>query len=145
MAKSINKVILIGRLGTDPELKYHSNGAPYCSFSLATDNSYKDDKGNLITKTEWHRLVAWRGLAEVIHKYLKKGRLIYCEGSIRYTESEKDGQKKWWTNIVLSDMKMLDNKPEGYGDADKTAVNDKPAVDDPIPEPEKESPDDLPF
>lgn len=145
MAKSVNKVILIGRLGNDPELKYHSNGAPYCSFSLATDSSYKDDKGNKIEKTEWHRLVAWRGLAEVIHKYLKKGSLIYCEGSIKYSEFEKDGQKRWSTSIVINEMRMLDSRQDG-GYSGGSGVNDKPNEDDNvIPDPDKEQKDDLPF
>ncbi len=143
MAKSINKVILIGHLGNDPELKYHSNGAPYCSFSLATNSSYKDEKGNKIEKTEWHRLVAWRKLAEIIHKYLKKGSFIYCEGSLKYSEFEKDGQKRWSTSIVINDMRMLDSRQDG-GYAAGTGVNDKPE-ETPIPEPDKESEEDLPF
>jgi len=143
MAKSVNKVILIGHLGNDPELKYHSTGTPYCSFSLATNTSYKDDKGNKIEKTEWHRLVAWRKLAEIIHKYLKKGSLIYCEGSLKYSEFEKDGQKRYSTSIVINEMRMLDNRQDGSYESG-TGVNDK-SEDSPIPEPDKESEEDLPF
>jgi len=138
MAKTINKVILIGHLGNDPELKYHTNGAAYCNFSLATNSSYKDDKGNPVEKTEWHRIVAWKNLAEIVHKYLKKGSFIYCEGSLKYSEYEKNGTKMYSTSIVMNQMSMLDKRtdstPEKNGntDADDSRQAPPPAEDLPF-------------
>lgn len=110
MAKGLNKVMLIGRLGKDPELKYTEKGTAYCNFSIATDESYKDENGNKVERTEWHNIVTWRKLAEICQQYLKKGSKIYCEGKLQTDSYEKDGIKRYSTKIVMTDMAMLDNK-----------------------------------
>jgi single-strand DNA-binding protein len=110
MAKGLNKVMLIGRLGKDPELKYTEKGTAYCNFSLATDESYKDENGNKVDRTEWHNIVTWRKLAEICQQYLKKGSKIFCEGKLQTDSYEKDGIKRYSTKIVMTDMSMLDSK-----------------------------------
>ena len=110
MAKGLNKVMLIGRLGKDPELKYTEKGTAYCNFSLATDESYKDENGNKVERTEWHNIITWRKLAEICQQYLKKGSKIYCEGKLQTDSYEKDGVKRYSTKIVMTDMAMLDSK-----------------------------------
>ena len=109
MAGSINKVILIGNLGKDPEVRYLENGVAVCNFSIATGETYKDkNSGEKVTHTEWHNIVLWRGLAEVAEKYLKKGAKIYIEGKLR-TRSWRDqeGQTKYTTEILGDNMTML--------------------------------------
>ena len=111
MAKgSINLVVIAGRLGQDPELKYSKDGAAVCSFSLATDEGYKTKDGTIVEKTEWHRCVAYRKLAEIIGQYNKKGSLISIQGKLQTRNWEKDGQKHYTTEIVASDMTMLGGK-----------------------------------
>lgn len=108
MANGVNKVILIGNLGRDPEIQRMESGVKKASFSLATTESYKNKEGERVTHTEWHNVVLWRGLAEVAENYLKKGNTIYVEGRIRRREYEdKDGQKKSITEILGDDMTML--------------------------------------
>ncbi len=112
----INHVTLIGNLGKDPEVRRLENGAAVAKFSLATNESYKDREGNQVKQTEWHNIVCWRGLAEVAEKYLKKGSLIYLEGKLTYREyTDKDNQKKYFTEIVANTFKMLDRKGDGGG------------------------------
>ncbi|MCX6137984.1 MAG: single-stranded DNA-binding protein [Ignavibacteriales bacterium] len=108
MAKSLNKVQLIGHLGKDPELKYTPSGVAVATFSIATNESWKDQEGNVQERTEWHNIVAWRKLAEICGEWLKKGRRIYLEGRIQTRSYEKDGVKKYITEIVADDMIMLD-------------------------------------
>lgn len=110
MAKGLNKVMLIGHLGKDPELSYTPAGVAVCRFSLATDESYKGDDDKLVERVEWHNIVAWRKLGEICSTYLKKGSKIYAEGKIQTDSYEKDGKKNYFTKIVLSDMIMLDKK-----------------------------------
>jgi len=136
MAKGLNKVMLIGRLGKDPELKYTEKGTAYCNFSIATDESYKDENGNKVERTEWHNIIAWRKLAEICQQYLKKGSKIYCEGKLQTDSYEKDGIKRYSTKIVMTDMTMLDSK----GSADKVS-DDTTKVTDTASGEE----DDLPF
>src|SRR4029078_6351291 len=109
MAKSINKVILIGRLGKDPELKYTSGGTPLCRFSLATDDVWNDKaSGERQEKTEWHNIVAWDRLAEICNQYLTKGKLIYIEGSLQTREWDaQEGNKKKTTEVRAGGMVML--------------------------------------
>jgi single-strand DNA-binding protein len=102
----INRVTLVGRVGRDPETRYTSSGQAVANFTVATDESYKKD-GEKIQRTEWHRLVAWGKLAEIIQQYLKKGALVYIEGKLQTREWEKDGVKMHTTEIVASTMKML--------------------------------------
>lgn len=105
---NLNKVLLMGRLGKDPELRYTTDGTPVATFSLATSESYKDRSGVKQERTEWHNIVVWRKLAEIAGEYLKKGRLVYVEGKIQSREYEgRDGVKRKAYEIVASDMKMM--------------------------------------
>lgn len=111
MARSVNKVILIGTLGRDPEMRYMPNGDAVCNFSIATDEGYKDkNTGQKVDKTEWHRIVAFRRLAEIMGEYLKKGSKIYVEGKLQTRDWEKDGVKRYTTEIVANEMTMLDSR-----------------------------------
>lgn len=109
MARSVNKVILIGRLGRDPELKYTASGTAYCRFSLATDDAWTDrSSGERQERTEWHNVIAWDKLAEICGQYLAKGRLVYIEGSIQSRQWEdQDGNKRTSFDIRARDMVML--------------------------------------
>src|SRR5579884_196071 len=119
MSGSINKVILIGRLGKDPEVKYTSNGSPVAKFTLATDEVYKDRAGEQQRRTEWHNIVAWNKLAEICGEYLTKGKQVYIEGSIRSRQWEdQSGNKRTAYEIVARDMKMLGSK----ADADRATA-----------------------
>ncbi len=110
MAKGLNKVMLIGHLGKDPELSYTPSGVAVCKFTLATNESYKGDDGNWVDRTEWHNITVWRKLAEICSQYLKKGSKIYLEGKIQTDTYEKDGKKNYFTKIVMNEMVMLDKK-----------------------------------
>ena len=121
MSKSLNKVMLIGRLGKDPEVKYTADGTAYAKFSVATSDSYKNKDGSDVERTEWHYITAWRKLAEICGQYLKKGSKIYLEGSIRSYVDPKDETKKY-TGIDMSEMIMLDNKkPSGESEQAKSS------------------------
>ena len=113
---SVNKVILVGNLGKDPELRYTPSGAAVVTFSMATTERYKDKDGNRQEKTEWHNIVAWRQLAEICGKYLHKGSQIYCEGKIQTRSyDDRDGNKKYITEIVMDQMHMLGGRGEQGG------------------------------
>lgn len=125
MARGINKVILIGNLGADPELKYTANGTAICKFRLATNESYKDRDGQQQERTEWHRVVAWNRLAEICGQYLSKGRQVYVEGSLRTNKWEgQDGQPRYTTEIIAREIQFLSQAgpgggpgPSDYGDS----------------------------
>ena len=106
----INKVILVGKLGKDPEVRHLEGGASVASFSLATSEVYKDKSGNRKEQTEWHNIVVWRGLADIAEKYLRKGMTIYLEGKIRTRSYDKDGIKHYSTEIVADSFTMLGKK-----------------------------------
>ncbi|MBW2598860.1 MAG: single-stranded DNA-binding protein [Deltaproteobacteria bacterium] len=109
----VNKVILIGRLGADPEVRYTQDGTMVTNFNLATDEQWKDKNGEKVQKTEWHRIVTFRKLAEICGSYLAKGRLVYIEGRIQTrTWDDKDGNKRYTTEIVASNMQMLERKEQ---------------------------------
>lgn len=111
---SVNKVILVGRLGRDPETRYTGGGQPVANFSIATDFSYKDRNGERQKRTEWHKVVAWRKLAEIVQQYLKKGSLVYIEGRLETREwQDKEGQKRYSTEIIANEMKMLGGRGDG--------------------------------
>jgi single-strand DNA-binding protein len=113
MSGSVNKVILVGRLGKDPELKYTPSGAPVAKFSLATDESFKDRTGEKQNRTEWHNIVAWNKLAEICGEYLTKGKLIYIEGSIRSRQwQDQAGNKRTSYEIIANQMQMLGSKAD---------------------------------
>jgi single-strand DNA-binding protein len=109
MAKSVNKVILVGRLGKDPELKYTASGTPFCRFSMATDDSWNDKgTGERQERTEWHNIVVWDRLAEICNQYLTKGKLVYIEGSLQTREwDDQEGNKRRTTEVRARDMVML--------------------------------------
>lgn len=115
MAKGLNRVMLIGRLGADPELRYTQDEVPVVNFRLATDTPIKrGDQWE--SETEWHKIVAWRRLAEICSEYLKKGRQVYVEGRIRTRSWEdQDGNKRWTTEIVAQDIVLLGNGNGGNG------------------------------
>jgi len=114
MGKSVNKVQIIGTLGRDPEMKYLPSGSAVVSVSVATDESYQDKQsGQKVEKTEWHRLTGFGKVAEIIGQYLKKGSKAYFEGKLRTNEYEKDGIKRYSTEIVINDMMMLDSRQDG--------------------------------
>jgi single-strand DNA-binding protein len=111
---SVNKAILVGRLGRDPETRFTSSGQAVANFTLATDETFKDRSGERQKRTEWHRIVLWGKLAEISQQYLKKGMLVYIEGRIqtRQWEDKRDGQKKTTTEIVANVMRMLTSRAE---------------------------------
>jgi single-strand DNA-binding protein len=110
---SVNKVILVGRLGRDPETRYTGGGQAVANFSVATDETYKDRNGERQKRTEWHRITAWGKLAEICQQYLKKGTMVYIEGRIQSREwQDKEGQKRTSFDIVANTMKMLSSRGE---------------------------------
>lgn len=116
MARGINKVILVGNLGNDPEMKYAQSGTAICTLSVATSESWKDKDGNQQERTEWHRCKAFGKLAEICGEYLKKGRQVYIEGSLRTEKyTDKAGVEKYSTDIIISEMQMLGGPAEGGG------------------------------
>jgi len=142
---SINKVILVGNVGRDPETRHLDKGVAVSNFSLATTESYTAKNGEKVSNTEWHNIVAWRGLAEVTEKYVKKGTQLYIEGRLRTrTWDDKDGVKHYTTEIYADTMQLL-GKREGQGDAASPAApaESLQAVSEPdLSQPEE---DDLPF
>lgn len=116
MARGVNKVILIGNLGQDPELRYTGSGTAVCNMRLATNESYKDSNGELVEKTEWHNVVAWARLAEICGEYLKKGSQVYFEGSLQTRQWEdKEGQTRYTTEVKAREMMMLSDRGSGGG------------------------------
>jgi len=113
--KSVNKVILIGNLGKDPEVKYTQGGMPVAKFSLATNERYKDKDGQWQDRTEWHNIVAFQRLAEIVGEYLKKGGKCYVEGSLRTSswDDKESGQKKYKTEIIANELVLLSGRGEG--------------------------------
>lgn len=132
--KGINKVILVGTLGKDPETKYMPSGNAVTSFSVATSESWKDKAGKKQEVTEWHNITMFGKVAEIAEKYLKKGSKVYLEGKIKTEKYQKDGTDKYITKIVCHELQMLDSKPEGEPSkkpATKQAQQEQPEfVDD---------------
>jgi single-strand DNA-binding protein len=137
----INKAILVGRLGKDPEVRYTPDGMMVTSFSLATDEQRKDKNGERVKTTEWHRIVTFGKLAEICGKYLVKGKLIYLEGRLQTRAWEdKEGNKRSTTEIIASNMQMLDSKGQRGADAStEEPPLPQPGADGPPPE------EDVPF
>jgi single-strand DNA-binding protein len=123
---SVNKVILVGNLGRDPEMRYMPNGEAVCNFSIATTDNWKDKNGQKQEKTEWHNIVMYRRLAEIAGEYLKKGRPVYVEGRLQTRKWEKDGVTRYSTEIIADQMQMLGSR-EGTG---SNASYDGPPADD---------------
>jgi single-strand DNA-binding protein len=115
MAKSVNKVILIGNLGKDPEIKYTPSGTAVAKFSLATNERYKDKSGEWQDRTEWHNIVAWQRLAEIVGEYVKKGSKLYIEGRLQTSswDDKESGQKKYRTEVIANDLVLLSGRGEG--------------------------------
>jgi single-strand DNA-binding protein len=148
MAKgTVNKVIIVGRLGKDPEMKYTASGTAVTNFNLATNYSMKDQEGNFIDKTEWHRVVAFGRTAEVAGEYLSKGRLVYVEGRLQTRSWEdQNGQKRYTTEVVCSEMQLLGSRGEAEPKTEEPPQNETEettaAPENPKTEDEE---DDLPF
>lgn len=142
MARSLNKVMLIGNLGKDPEVRHLENGTAVANFSIATTESYKDrNSGEIISNTDWHNVVVWRGLAEVVEKYLKKGAKVYVEGKLRTRSwQDKEGATRYTTEVVVDDLVML-GKNENSAPQQQQAPLPTVAPNLPI----EEEDDDLPF
>lgn len=136
----INKVILVGRLGRDPEVRYTPSGVAVANFSMATSEEWKDkDTGDKKERTEWHRIVAWRRLGEICGEYLHKGSQIYIEGKLQTRDWEdRDGNKRYTTEIVAQNMQMLDSPAKGGKAASE---EERYPVEEPVSIPE----DDIPF
>ncbi|MBC9890050.1 MAG: single-stranded DNA-binding protein [Opitutae bacterium] len=142
----VNKVILIGNLGADPEVKYTPSGVPVANFNLATSESWTDRNGERQERTEWHRLVLWRKLAEIAGQYLKKGSKLYVEGRLQTRSwDDQSGQKRYTTEVVVNDMQMLDSRGEAPDDGSRMSGDPGPAAaQGPMPASSEED-DDLPF
>ena len=145
----VNRVILLGNLGKDPEVRSLENGTKVASFTIATSESYKDKNGERQTNTEWHNLVLWRGLADVADKYLKKGNQIYIEGKLRTRSwTDKEDNKRYTTEIVVDNLTMLGGKRDND---DNSGASTSPEKENKVAEPEsnpfdtKDAADDLPF
>ena len=144
MSRSLNKIMLIGNVGNDPDVRTTSSGTPIANMSLATTRKWKDGSGEQKEKTEWHRLTVWGKLVDVVERYVKKGDRLYVEGRIEYSETESDGQKKYWTNVNVFEMVMLGSTGAGGQDGGGRGGfqgDSSPAPAPPISEPD----DDLPF
>lgn len=112
--RGVNKVILVGNLGQDPEIRYMQSGKAVANLSMATSETWKDQQGQQQEKTEWHRVIAFDKLAEIIGEYVKKGSKIYCEGKLQTRKwTDQQGVDRYSTEIVISEMQMLDSKPQG--------------------------------
>lgn len=141
----VNKVILVGNLGRDPETRYMPSGGAVTNASIATSRTWKDrDTGEKKERTEWHRLVFFNRLGEIAGEYLRRGSKVYVEGELRTRDWEKDGQKHYTTEIVVSEMQMLDSRGDS---SDGQQRNDSPRQQEPDygPPPEDDFDDDIPF
>lgn len=137
MARGVNKVILIGNVGRDPEIRSTASGNQVANLSLATTDSYKDKAGERVETTEWHRLVAFGKLAEIISKYVVKGSKLYIEGKIQTRKwQDQSGQDKYSTEVVVNDMQMLDSRGGGGQASEQQRAPQsvpQPDIDDDIP------------
>jgi single-strand DNA-binding protein len=149
---SVNKVILVGRLGRDPETRYTSSGQAVCNFTLATDETFRDRAGERQKRTEWHRIVVWAKQAEIAQQYLHKGSLIYVEGRIQTRQwDDREGQKRTTVEIVANNFRMLGGRSDavaagaagGAGGAESDVHTSAPVAED-APAPEV-SDEDIPF
>jgi len=156
--KSVNKVILIGNLGKDPEVKYTPSGTPVAKLALATNERYKDKDGQWQDRTEWHNVVLWQRLAEIAGEYLKKGGKVYIEGRLqtRSWDDKQTNQKKYMTEVVANDLVLLGGRGEGAGGGEDSGRSRSAAAagnnfDQRAPEPEPApastpiSDEDIPF
>lgn len=141
----VNKVILVGNLGKDPEVRHLENGAAVANFSIATSETYKDKNGNRQEQTEWHNIVLWRGLAQIAEKYLRKGSQIYIEGKLRTRSwQDKDGNTRYTTEVVGDQMTMLGGKSSS-GDNSSSEMTNEPRNASGAADIDGDDADDLPF
>jgi len=152
MARGVNKVILVGNLGNDPETRYMPDGNAVANITVATSINWKDrDSGEQKERTEWHRVVFFRRLAEIAGEYLKKGSKVYVEGSLRTRMWEKEGQKHYTTEIVANEMQMLDSRggggamPSTGGGSTTSSQSQSSQSQDFGPPPVEDFDDDIPF
>jgi single-strand DNA-binding protein len=150
---SVNKVILVGNVGKDPEVRHLDSGVAVANFPMATSETYTAKNGDKVTTTEWHNIVVWRGLAEVAEKYVKKGRQLYIEGKLKSRSyDDKDGNKRYITEIYADVMQMLGSRSDNQqnGNQESQSAKDEPqsnqflAAEEPEPDDVGED-DDLPF
>ncbi len=147
---AVNKAILVGFVGNDPEVKYLDSGTPVANFRIATSENYTNKAGEKVTQTEWHNIVLWRGLAEVAEKYVKKGAQVFIEGRIRTrTWDDRDGNKRYTTEIVADNMQLMGKRGDNVGDTSSIPEpgSDKAAVPKSTEESasDNDGADDLPF
>lgn len=149
---ALNKVLLMGNLGRDPELRYTTGGTAVANFSIATNESWKDKNGQQQEKTEWHRIVVWGKLAELCGQYLKKGRQAFIEGRLQTREwTDKKGEKQYSTEIVANNVTFIGPKPEGAGAPAASATEHQPQQPSNYGPPPSDDPppgggsDDIPF
>jgi single-strand DNA-binding protein len=155
MAKSVNKVILLGNVGKDPEIRSTPGGTMVANFSLATSDRFQDQQGNWQDRTEWHNLVAFKRTAEIIRDYVKKGSKLYVEGKIQTrTWDDKDGVKHYKTEILVNDLSLLSGREEGSGGYSRSTSSSSsaasfdqrpPAGQDDVAQSAEISDDDIPF
>ena len=152
MAKSVNKIILVGNAGKDPEVKYTPSGVPVAKFSLATNERFKDKAGEWQERTEWHNITAWQRLAEIVGEYVKKGSKVYIEGKLQTSswEDQQSGAKKYRTEIVARDLVLLGGGSGGQAEESRGDRRDTPASGHGSHQPEAFQPseitdDDIPF
>src|SRR6266849_878276 len=143
MAKSVNKVILVGNLGKDPEVKFTPSGVPVAKFSLATNERYKDKAGEWQDRTEWHNIVAWQRLAEIVGEYIKKGAKVYIEGRLQTSswEDKQSGEKKYRTEIIAQGLVMLG----GPVDAERGGISKRKSDDRDHEDAPQITDEDIPF
>ena len=126
MTRGLNKVMIIGRLGRDPEMRYTPSGRPVTTFSVATSRSWNTSEGGRRTETEWFNVVAWSNLAEICKQHLSKGRLVYIEGRLQTRQwDDPEGNKHSSTEIVANEMIMLDDRREGNHDEDEGEIDEE--------------------
>jgi|SRR5271165_3190866 len=154
MAKSVNKVILLGNVGKDPEIRSTGGGTMVASFTLATSDRYQDAQGNWQDKTEWHNLKAFKRLAEIVRDYVKKGHKLYVEGKITTNswDDKETGQKRYRTEIIVNDLSLLSGREEGSGAGGYSRQSGAgsfdqrpPAGQDDVAQSAEISDDDIPF
>ena len=143
MSGSVNKVILVGNLGRDPEVRSMSSGKPVVNLNLATSERWTDQQGERQEKTEWHRLTFFGRLVDIVEQWVKKGDRLYVEGRIEYSQTEGEGGTKYWTAIVVNEMVMLGSSSAGAGGGGAPAAG--PSAGGSAQPPVTEVDDDLPF
>lgn len=147
MARGVNKVIIIGNLGKDPEVRYTPNGVAVANITVATSESWKDKQsGENQERTEWHRVVMFARLGEIAGEYLRKGSKVYLEGRLQTRKwQDKSGQDRYTTEIIAESMQMLDSKGGAAGQADSAPAMEKAGADAQMSEPTDSFDDDIPF